>query len=492
MKKVNLTHEWTLGETIGSGGFGKVRRAKSSLCECAVAKIFPKLAGADRELLFVNNKDLDGVRNIVPIIDSGEDNNSWVLIMPMAEKSLRQHLDKTTDRLSLPSVVKILSDIAKSLVEIDKKNIVHRDIKPENILLLNGHWCLADFGISRYAESTTATDTRKFAFSPCYAAPERWRNERASIATDIYSLGVIAYELLSKSPPLPGPMTEDFREQHLNVNPPSLTNTPAWLEALVNECLYKSPEARPNPANVLQRLGQIETKKQLEGLAKLEEANLAEVNRQSETSRRQLEQKSEAERRKKLFTIASKELINLTNNLRKAIERAAPSAIPQDNSDGWVIPLGQARLEFKKAITTLQNPWGEWDSPKFDVIAHASLILHIPLNEHMGRSHSLWYADAQKSNHYRWFETAFMTSPICQPDYSAQEPFALSPGQYSAEALRPATGTHQVAWRFTPLIDGDLDEFINRWAGWFADATKGQLCKPSSMPEHPTEGSWRG
>ena len=287
-------------------------------------------------------------------------------------------------------------------------------------------------------------------------------------------------------------MTEDFREQHLNVNPPSLTNTPAWLEALVNECLYKSPEARPNPADVLQRLGQIKTEKQIEGLAKLEEVNLTEVKRQSEVSRRQLEQQSEAERRKELFIIASNELINHTNNLRKAIERAAPSAVSQDNSHGWVIRLNHAQLEFEKAITTSQNPWGESDSPKFDVIAHASLMLHIPLNGYKGRSHSLWYADVKESKHYRWFETAFMKSPICQPDYSAQDPFALSPGQYSTEALRRGMGTHQVAWPFTPLIAGDLDEFINRWAGWFADAAKGQLCRPWLMPEHPTEGSWRG
>ena len=302
MKKVNLTHEWTLGDTIGSGGFGKVYRAKSSLCECAVAKIVPKLAGAGRELLFVNNKDLDGVRNIVPIIDSGEDNNSWVLIMPMAEKSLRQHLDKTADRLSLPSAVEILSDIAKSLVEIDKKDIVHRDIKPENILLLNDHWCLADFGISRYAESTTAPDTRKFALSPRYAAPERWRDERASIATDIYSLGIIAYELLAKSPPFPGPMYENFREQHLQNTPQPLANAPTFITALVNECLYKPAEARPSPTDVLQRLEKVRTDKPIiEGLAKLEEANRAEVMRKKRVFHPTIETKIRSRASKKAF-----------------------------------------------------------------------------------------------------------------------------------------------------------------------------------------------
>ncbi len=490
MKKVNLTHEWTLGEIIGSGGFGTVYKAKSSLCARAVAKIIPKLAGADRELLFVNNNDLEGVRNIVPIIDSGETNSSWVLIMPMAEKSLRQHLDKTADLFSLPSAVEILSDIATSLVEIDKKGIVHRDIKPENILLLNGHWCLADFGISRYAEATTAADTRKFALSPCYAAPERWHHKRASIATDIYSLGVIAYELLAKSPPFPGPTYENFREQHLQNTPQPLANAPASIATLVHECLYKPAEARPSPTDILQRLETVRTDKPIiEGLAKLEEANSAEVMRKNEFFIRQSKQKSETERRRELFEIADEELIRFTDSLQKEIIRIASSTTPSVTSDGWVIPLGQARLEFKKAITTLQNPWGRWP-PKLDVIAHASLILHIPSNEYKGRSHSLWYADAQESNHYQWFETAFMVSPLI-PERFAQNPSALSPGKDSVEALGSATGSFHVAWPFTPLIAGDLDEFISRWAGWFADAANGQLRHPQSMPEQPTEGSWR-
>src|SRR5699024_7455063 len=94
-------------------------------------------------------------------------------------------------------------DIATTLTDLDG-SVVHRDLKPENVLYLDGHWCLADFGIARYAEATTSPDTRKFALSPLYAAPERWKGERATTATDIYSLGVIAYELLSGEVPFTG------------------------------------------------------------------------------------------------------------------------------------------------------------------------------------------------------------------------------------------------------------------------------------------------
>jgi len=195
--RLNLQQEWTLGDRIGGGGFGQVFTAQSATGESAVAKLVPKAPGAEREMLFVN---LAGVRHVVPVIDSGETDDAWVIVMPRAERSLRQHIQGAGGRLAIEDSVAILSDIATTLADLDGK-VVHRDLKPENVLLLNGHWCLADFGISRYAEATTAPDTRKYAMSPPYAAPERWRSERATTATDIYSLGIIAYELVSGAAP---------------------------------------------------------------------------------------------------------------------------------------------------------------------------------------------------------------------------------------------------------------------------------------------------
>jgi serine/threonine-protein kinase len=177
---IKLKQEWTLGERIGGGGFGKVYAAASN-GERAVIKLVPKTPGADRELLFVN---LGGIRNVVPVIDSGEHEDSWALVMPRADKSLRQHLADLRSPLDTPEVIAILADIATALSDMDSR-IVHRDLKPENVLLLGGTWCLADFGISRYAEASTAPDTQKYALSPPYAAPERWRNERATSAADI-------------------------------------------------------------------------------------------------------------------------------------------------------------------------------------------------------------------------------------------------------------------------------------------------------------------
>ncbi len=487
--RLKLGQEWILGERIGEGGFGQVYAARSSDCEAAVAKLVPKAPEAKRELLFVN---LDDVRNVVPIIDSGETDDSWVLIMPRAEKSLRHHLDEVAGLLDVPDAVAILLEVASALADLDGK-VVHRDLKPENILLLDGNWCLADFGISRYAEATTAPDTRKYALSPPYAAPERWREERATIATDVYSLGVIAYELLSDSLPFVGPELHNFREQHLHSDPASLGNVPPALGALIEECLYKPAEARPSPANLLARLARIEELAPSEGLAKLQEANLAEVARRGESARRESEIRSEVERRAALVDVATKGLTKIADTLRSTITQAAPAAAVQSGRDGgWSIRLNQAELEFVPPATTSGSPWGSRPPPKFDVIAHAALSIRIPPNryEYDGRSHSLWYCDAREAGRFQWFETAFMYSPLL-PKRGRQNPFALDPGEEAAKAFWTGGSEFQAAWPFTPLSIGDLDEFIDRWASWFAGAAQGQLQHPRSMPERSPEGSWR-
>ena len=185
--KVQLASEWVVGDPIGGGGFGKVYEASSADHPRAAIKLVPKVPGAQRELLLA---DVSNARNVVPIIDSGESGDNWAIVMPRAERSLRDYLTGTSGPLGVKEAVAVLADVAAALSDLDGR-VVHRDLKPENVLLLAGHWCLADFGISRYAEATTAPDTRKYSLTPEYAAPERWRAERATTSTDVYSLGIL-------------------------------------------------------------------------------------------------------------------------------------------------------------------------------------------------------------------------------------------------------------------------------------------------------------
>jgi serine/threonine-protein kinase len=441
-------------------------------------------------LLFIN---LDGVRNVVPVIDSGEHADHWVLVMPRAEKSLRAHLQEH-GQLPLNEAVAVLSDVAEALADLKDREVVHRDLKPENILLLGGRWCLADFGIARYAEATTAQHTYKGAGSLPYMAPEVWKYQRATGATDIYALGVLAYELLEGTRPFTGPAEHDYQEQHLHGTPPPLTTAPPLLAALITECLFRAPQGRPAAGNVLARLGQIPSAPLSGGLAALAQANQGAVARQAEADRRASAHATEADRRKTLLEAATTTFSFIADAVLTTLTTAAPSAeVRKGNQGGWTVRINDAQLTLSGPRETAPEVWSTTSTPApFDVIASATLSLKIPANYHgyQGRSHSLWYADAQTKDQYQWFETAFMDTPL-RPTAKTMEPFALDPHHESRAAVGPGMMMHQVAWPFIPLVIGDLDAFISRWADWLAQAATGRLIHPSTMPERDPQGSWR-
>ena len=485
--KIKLARDWDIGEQIGQGGFGVVKLATSDDGQAAVAKFIPKASGAGRDLLFVN---LGSARNVVPILDSGETEDSWVLVMPRAEKNLRQYIEEEGPAISAEQARVILTEIVTALVDLADK-VVHRDLKPENVLFLDGQWCLADFGISRYAEATTAPDTQKFAMSPPYAAPERWRSEHATIAADVYALGVIGYEMLAGKRPFPGPGQEDFREQHLHADLAPLEQVDAPLASLVEECLIKASGARPSPANLMVRLERAATPPSSPGLARLQEANRIEANRQAEAARRASEASTEADRRTTLLDAAHQGLEALSNALANAIAVAAPVSPTQlGRGGGWSMKIGSAELQFSGLKAVAAQPWGR--AVPLDVIACAAVGVRIPQDRYgyEGRAHSLWFCDAKSAGEYGWFETAFMLLQFMARPVSIN-PFALAPGAKAAGAVGPGVNECQVAWPFTRLDGEDLEEFISRWAEWLADGSEGRLHQPTTIPDRSPDGSWR-
>lgn len=488
-KRVQLSTTWLVGSQLDSGGFGRVYLIIGN-GQKAVAKFVPKAPGADRELLFANPKD---VRNVVPIIDSGEHGDYWVLVMPRAEKSLRQRLNEEPP-LSLAEATHIIGDICDALVDLDGK-VVHRDLKPDNVLLLGGTWCLSDFGISRYAEASTAPDTRKYSKTKQYAAPEQWRLEHATTAADMYALGVTAFEMIAGHWPFSGPSPEDFREQHLHGDVPALEGVPTALATLVDECLLKAPAARPTPANFRTRLDRYQAKANAAGggLAQLEAANHAAVKRQAAEARQQSEAMTERERRMALDASAKISLSRISAALRGALSDvlSAGSVLPIKDG-GWTAKLGDAVLGFSDPDSRVDSTWSDWQSSPFDVVTAAMIRLRVSNNRlgYQGRSHSLWFGDVQQAGQYGWFESAFMISAFAGHQ-SPEEPFALFPEDRSVKALRPGIDQFLVAWPFSLLEADNLDEFVDRWAGWFGQAANGQLHKPMMMPERSGIGSWR-
>jgi len=483
MKSIQLRQRWQLGRQIGKGGFGRVFEATGEDGYLAAAKFIPKEPGADRELLFEN---LNGVRNVVPIVDSGEYKKHWVLIMPRAEKSLREHL--INQKVCSPEeAVAILVNIGTALLDV-KGSIVHRDIKPENVLFHKERWCLSDFGIARYAEASTVLDTHKWAWTPAYNPPERWRGERATPASDIYSLGIMAFEILRGCHPYMGP---DFREEHLTKEAPLLSGCPTPLASLVAECLFKAPQARPTAANLSARLEVIHLPSS-PAISLLQAANQVEVQRLSSSAARESQAHSEADRRQELFISACQAMTMIANHLRESILTNASAAIVESKSAaaGFSIRLGKASLILNPPKQS-EVRWKQY-YPAFEVIAHASLEIKIPAdrNGYEGRSHALWFCDAQEEGHFCWYETAFMITPLFQ-NIMRQTPFTLTPSEGTARSLGRSITQFQVAWPFTKVEPGSEADFTERWIRWFAMATQEKLVYPSTMPERRPDGSWR-
>ena len=384
----------------------------------------------------------------------------------------------------------ILSDVTMALADLNGR-VVHRDIKPENILFLDGHWCLSDFGIARYAEASTAPDTHKWAWSPPYNPPERWRSERATAASDIYSLGVMAFEMLTGRWPFLGP---DFRSQHLTEGSPPVTGCPVLLSSLVTECLFKAPEVRPTPANLLARLATI-LRPSSPGAGQLQAANQVQVQRAASDAALHSAARSAAERHREVVASATRALAMVTEQLCQAIRANAPAAVwlPARGREAFSfsVRLGTAILSLSSVEQSREEAWGHF-KPTFQVIAHAAIDLQIPPDRfgYEGRSHSLWFCDPQEADVFRWYETSFMVSPLL-PKRTRQNPIALPPGEDSGKALGTAIAEWEVAWPFTIIEAGNEVEFLERWMAWFAQAAQGQLGQSSSMPERHPEGSWR-
>lgn len=464
-------------DVLGEGGFGRVVSAIGDDGSPAVAKFIPKDGRAARDLLAV---ELPASEHLIPVLDSGESGDSWVIVMPRADYSLRDYLARNS--VQLPEALDILSQIAQGLSILDG-TIVHRDLKPENILHLNGNWAICDFGISRYAEETTAADTQKFSFTPPYAAPEQWKLERASAATDVYALGVIACELCAGKRPFVGPGTDEYRDQHLHANP-SVEGLNTRLSSLITECLLKSPGARPDALNLVERLQRAGEDSKKPGARRLAEAERAVTDLAAEQARRAEVARTESERRSELLAGASTLHRLITSELAETVQEEAPTAAVEDTNGVLTIRLGEGVLTASAVRAGLPQALGN-----LDVVAFAMIGISRPMSQfgYRGRTHSLYYCDYDVPGRYGWFEVAFMDNALLGGGQRSTVPFALDPALEVSTALTMISTT-QLAFGFLPVPSDSLDEFLDRWLGYLGGAAHGTLERPMTLPEGATHG----
>lgn len=241
---------------IGRGAAGTVWRAIDPVIERTVAIKTIKLddAGdaetAEEIARFKREAQAAGRLshpNVVQVYDYGEQGGLAYLVMEYIEGgSLKGLIDKG-DRLPLKEVARVMDELLAALAHAHEKGIVHRDIKPANIMLTkSGQVKVTDFGIARI-ESSTMTQAGTVLGTPAYMSPEQFRGEPVDHRTDLYSAGVVLYQLLTGDRPFEGTFSA-IMHKALNVEPPkpsdiSMSVAPA-LDAVVARAMAKRPQAR--------------------------------------------------------------------------------------------------------------------------------------------------------------------------------------------------------------------------------------------------------
>lgn len=468
------TWGWDAGKTLGSGGFGKVYVAHGPGTDQFAAKVVPRTEGATREQLIA--QDAPSSPHVVPILHVEETTDSFVLYMPRADYSLRQ---KINAGVSAVEAIAILTDLAEAL-NVIAPVVVHRDIKPENVLYLNGTWALCDFGIARYADAATAGDTRKFSFTAEYAAPEQWRYEHATAATDVYAFGVIAYELLAGQRPFAG-SSAVLRDQHLNAVPDLLPGS-RKLSWIVSESLSKAPGARPAAGNLIDRLRRAGAEAATRGGSALAAAQSAVLQSRAAEQAAAETARTERERRVALAESCLSGYAALVEEVVEFISDSAPATeVSRSRDGGATLTLGHAHL----IISGISYFSGSESSP-FDVIAYGAIRLENH-DRTRSRSHSLYFADFEAGGSYSWFELGFMQS--MGGDFENQ-PRAALPGEGLA-AFSGTFGGIQLGYGVVPLDIGDLERFVDLWAERFGQAASGQFPRLFQLPDGNTHAPVR-
>lgn len=251
------TSDWVVGNyrilhRIASGGMGVVYKAFDTSLERTVALKFlspnrtTDRAERDRLLREARAASALDHENIAAIHSVGETSDGQLFIdMGYYEGEDLATRMRRTPQLSIGESLDIASQIARGLAHAHAHDVVHRDIKPSNIILTHdGVAKVVDFGLAQYASPDDPTLSFNFAGTLAYMAPERLRGKIVDCRSDIWSLGVLLYELLARKQPFRGDGTATLLNAILNSEPEPVPELPPALQGILNRTLEKDPARR--------------------------------------------------------------------------------------------------------------------------------------------------------------------------------------------------------------------------------------------------------
>lgn len=254
--------KYELIEKLGKGGFGEVYKAKNAksgkLCTIKILDTSKMSVNDENEKknakkLFIHEAQLlkECVhQNIVKVIDdvSAQGSLSYILMQYIEGESLSAYIKKRGE-LPITEVLEISESILPALAYIHSKDLVHKDLKPENIMLEagTGKIVIIDFGLARYAidlttDATTVKVGEPITGSPLYMAPELWEKRGVNLKADIYSYGVILFQMLTGEVPFKGDLA-DVKNGHLKGSVPNVRRknpaAPPGMQKVIEKAMAK-------------------------------------------------------------------------------------------------------------------------------------------------------------------------------------------------------------------------------------------------------------
>lgn len=196
--------------------------------------------------------------NIVEMYDVGEDDGLYYIVMEYVEGKTLKQLLKKRGSLTISEAIDIMLQITDGIAHAHDSYIIHRDLKPQNIMIQDdGQIKITDFGIAMALNSTQLTQTNSVMGSVHYLPPEQASGKGSTIKSDIYSIGIIFYELLTGSLPFRGDNAVEIALKHMKEPLPSLmkedSSTPQSIQNIILRSTAKNPKNRYNNANEMHR-----------------------------------------------------------------------------------------------------------------------------------------------------------------------------------------------------------------------------------------------
>jgi len=251
-----LADRYELEELVGTGGMSSVFRAHDRLLDRKVAlKILHQQYSADDDYVERFKREARSVAalshpNIVTVIDRGEHGDRQFIVFEyVAGENLKRMIERRGPA-PVPNALELAIQVARGLAFAHQQGLVHRDVKPQNVLLNgDGRAKVTDFGIARSLDVQHGmTQTGTVLGTSDYIAPEQAQGQRVDEHSDVYSLGVVLYELLTSEVPFPGENFVAVAMRHINEEPPSVLgkrpDVSPRLDEAIRRAMAKQPEDR--------------------------------------------------------------------------------------------------------------------------------------------------------------------------------------------------------------------------------------------------------